>query len=353
MPPLEGKIALVAGATRGAGRGIACMLGAAGATVYCAGRSIDGQLATAGRPETIDQTAQLVTEQGGVGIAVQTDHTSESQVKTLITRISSDQGRLDILVNDIWGGDALTEWGKPFWKLTPGSLVALHEQAIMTHVITARQAVPLMLDSGPGLIVEITDGANLRYRGNFYYDLIKTQVIRMAHNMALELKATQLAALALTPGFLRSEAVLDHLGVTEDNWRDGITKDPHFGESETPSYVGRAVAALAADSNVKIKAGGVYSSWGLAREYGFNDIDGRQPNFAAYISRLVMGALTRIVEQSPMIKDLKQAVGEAFKEVHLEFMLEQVTEAFYIELSKVGPAKAQLAELEYKWFGME
>jgi NAD(P)-dependent dehydrogenase (short-subunit alcohol dehydrogenase family) len=278
MLPLEGKIAVVAGATRGAGRGIACMLGEAGATVYCTGRSVRGKPAGK-RPETIDETAEMVTARGGKGIAVQVDHTVEDQVKALFDRVQSEQKRLDILVNDVWGGDELTEFGTPFWKLNLDQGFTMLRQAVHSHIITSRYAAPLMIDRGEGLIVEITDGDSFTYRGNLFYDLVKTSVIRLAFAMSRELRSRKVTSLAVTPGFLRSEAMLDHFGVTESNWKEGTKKDPNFIASETPFYVGRAVAALAADPNVFAKSGRVLSSWDLSVEYGFRDIDGTQPHW--------------------------------------------------------------------------
>jgi NAD(P)-dependent dehydrogenase (short-subunit alcohol dehydrogenase family) len=289
--PLEGRVAVVAGATRGAGRGIARMLGAAGATVYCTGRSVRGQPATPGRTETIEETAELVTEDGGRGIAVRADHTVEEQVEALFARVRSDSGRLDVLVNDIWGGDALTEWGSPFWKLSVPQGRSLLERAVHTHIVTSRHGAPLMVEQGSGLIVEVTDGDTLGYRGNLFYDLAKNAVIRLALGMAADLEAHRVTALAITPGFLRSEHVLDHFGVTEGNWRDAIEKDLYFAASETPSYVGRAVAALAADPEVGTKRGGLHSSWELAREYGFTDVDGRQPHWGEFFHRQVQRIL--------------------------------------------------------------
>ena len=282
MKPLQGKVAVVAGATRGAGRGIACMLGEAGATVYCTGRSTRGQPATGNRPETIEQTAELVTARGGVGIPVQVDHTIEDQVKALCARVKDEQGRLHVLVNDVWGGDELTEFGKPFWEVSLAQGRIMLERAVLSHIITSHYAAPLMMETAEGLIVEITDGDGYYYRGNIFYDLVKTSVIRLAFAMSFELRKRHLTALALTPGFLRSEAMLDHFGVTEENWQEGAQKEPSFIASETPCYVGRAVAALAADPQVSNKSGRVFSSWDLAVEYGFTDIDGRQPHFGKY-----------------------------------------------------------------------
>jgi len=281
MQPLRGKIAVVAGATRGAGRGIACMLGEAGATVYCTGRSIRGKPAGK-RPETIEETAEMVTERGGAGIAVQVDHTVPEQVNALFERVRTEQKKLDILVNDIWGGDELTEFGKPFWKLSLDQGFQMLRQAVHSHIITSHFAAPLLIDQNQGLIVEITDGDSFTYRGNLFYDLVKTSVIRLAFAMARELRHHKIASVAVTPGFLRSEAMLEQFGVTEANWRDGAKKDPDFIASETPYYVGRAVAALAADPKIFQKSGRVFSSWDLAVEYGFRDLDGSQPHFVRH-----------------------------------------------------------------------
>ena len=290
---LRDQVAVVAGATRGAGRGIARMLGEAGATVYCTGRSVRGRPATPGRPETLEETAELVSAAGGRGITVRTDHTIESEVEQLFARVRAEAGRLDVLVNDIWGGDALTEWGKPFWALSTAKGRQMFERAVHTHIITSRHGVPLMVEANAGLIVEVTDGDTFGYRGNLFYDLAKNAVVRLAYGMAADLQAHRITALAITPGFLRSEAVLDHFGVTEANWRDAIEKDEYFAESETPCYVGRAISALAADPSVAAKSGGLFSSWGLAKEYGFTDIDGRRPDWGSFFLRKVQGILDR------------------------------------------------------------
>ena len=294
---LKGKIALVAGATRGAGRGIAIALGEAGATVYCTGRSsrkrTRGRLPTPGRPETIEETAELVTAAGGRGIAVRVDHTEPAEVKKLVAGIKRRHKGLDILVNDVWGGDALTEFGKPFWKVNLDNGLRMLEQAIHSHIITSHYAVPLMLGRRGGIIFEITDGDAFYYRGNIFYDLVKISVIRLAFAMARELRKRNIVSVALTPGFLRSEAVLDHFGVTEANWKDvGMRDSPNsrdqndssadFLVSESPRYIGRAVVALAADPEVKKKSGRVFSSWALARKYGFTDLDGTQPHWGNY-----------------------------------------------------------------------
>ena len=302
--PLLNQVAVVAGATRGAGRGIARMLGAAGATVYCTGRSVRGRPATAGRPETIDETAELVTAAGGRGIAVRTDHTVEAEVERLFARVRADEGRLDVLVNDVWGGDALTEWGKPFWELSTPQGLQLLERAVHSHLVTSRHGVPLMVERNAGLVVEVTDGDTLGYRGNLFYDLAKNAVIRLAYAMAADLHAHGVTALALTPGMLRSEAVLDHFGVAEANWRDAIAADPYFAESETPCYVGRAVAALAADPDVGARSGGLFSSWGLAKEYGFTDVDGRRPDWGTFFPRKVQEIIERDTPPSEEDMDL-------------------------------------------------
>jgi NAD(P)-dependent dehydrogenase (short-subunit alcohol dehydrogenase family) len=292
---LRGKIALVAGATRGAGRGIAIALGEAGATVYCTGRSSRrGKPVTPGRPETIEESAELVTAAGGRGIAVRVDHTVPAEVRNLVTTIKRRHKRLDILVNDVWGGDALTEWGKPFWTVNLEKGLAMLKQAIHSHIITAHYAVPLMLGRRRGIIFEITDGDAFYYRGNIFYDLVKISVIRLAFAMARELRKRDIASVALTPGFLRSESVLEHFGVTEANWKDvGKKKKDRnsadqndapsdFMVSESPGYIGRAVVALASDPKVRKKSGRVFSSWALAREYGFTDLDGTQPHWGNY-----------------------------------------------------------------------
>lgn len=289
----KNNIALVTGATRGAGRGIACALGEIGMTVYCTGRSSRGKprveekhygrhAPVSTRPETIEETAEMVTARGGKGIAVQVDHTDEAQVKALVERIQSEQGRLDVLVNDVWGGDELSEWDTPFWQQSLEKGFLMLQRAVHTHIITSHFAVPLMLESGQGLIVEVTDGDSHNYRGNLFYDLAKSSVIRLAYAMSEELRKHRVAAIAVSPGWLRSEAMLDHFGVTQANWKDAINQDRHFAASESPLYVGRAVAALAHDPNVMAKSGKVFSSGTLAREYGFTDMDGTQPNWGKY-----------------------------------------------------------------------
>ena len=275
--PLAGKIALVAGATRGAGRGIAVALGEAGATVYCTGRSVRGRPAMKNRPETIHETADMVTARGGRGIAVQVDHTIPADVAALLDRV----GELDILINDIWGGDDLVEWGRKLWETKLEDGLTLIDRAIKTHIITSYYALPRMRPGG--LAVEITDGDAYFYRGHFFYDLVKTTVIRMAFALSQELKERDITAVAVTPGFLRSEWMLDHFGVTEANWRDAAQKVPEFIASETPLFVGRCIAALAADPNVRSRNGRVFASWDLAGDYGVDDADGTRPHFVRWL----------------------------------------------------------------------
>lgn len=289
--PLADRIAIVTGATRGAGRGIACMLGEAGATVYCTGRSTR-EHPTPGRPETIEETAERVTTAGGRGIAVRTDHSDEGAVIALVEQVIEDCGRIDILVNDIWGGDDLTEW-HPFWALDSTKGFEMFDGAVRTHVLTSRHVAPHMIERRHGLIVEVTDGDHSGYRGTLFYDLAKTSVIRLAFAMAEELRPHRVTALAVTPGFLRSEAMLERMGVREDNWRDAAPKARGWIASETPYYVGRAVAALAADPKAYRKAGKVFASWTLAKEYGFTDIGGDTPSWGDYIT----SSLTEILDR--------------------------------------------------------
>jgi NAD(P)-dependent dehydrogenase (short-subunit alcohol dehydrogenase family) len=284
---LEGTVALVAGATRGAGRGIAVSLGEAGATVYCTGRSTRAARSEYDRPETIEETAELVAEAGGEGIAAPTDHLEPEQVRALVERIDKEQGRLDVLVNDVWGGEKLFEWDAPVWEHDLANGLRLLDLAVKTHLITSHHALPLLIREPGGLVVEMTDGtADYNagtYRINAFYDLAKTAVIRLAFAQSKDLEPHGATAVALTPGWLRSEMMLETFGVTEANWRDATRRIPHFGISETPRYVGRAVAALAADPDKRRHNGASLSSGGLAREYGFTDLDGSRPDAWRYM----------------------------------------------------------------------
>jgi NAD(P)-dependent dehydrogenase (short-subunit alcohol dehydrogenase family) len=280
--PLSGHVAVVAGATRGAGRGIARALGEAGATVYCTGRSVRGNLSPYGRPETIDETAAIIEEAGGTAIAVRVDHTVESEVESLFARIDREHGRLDVLVNSIAGEDPMMAQWDSFWKANLKDGEAILRQALLSHIITAKQAAPLMIRRRRGLIVEVTENDILMAGGNPLSQVVKLALKGLALNMAAELKPHGVAAIAITPGFLRSEAMLERLGVSEANWRDAGKQDRNFLESETPMFVGRAVAALAQDGRVLERSGQLCSSWELGREYGFTDADGRRPDWGAF-----------------------------------------------------------------------
>jgi NAD(P)-dependent dehydrogenase (short-subunit alcohol dehydrogenase family) len=286
--PLDGQVALVAGATRGAGRGTAVALGEAGATVYCTGRSIRGRRSEYDRPETIEETAELVGAAGGTGIAVAVDHLEADEVRALVERIAAERGRLDLLVNNIWGAELLFEWNKPVWEHDLDNGLRILRLAIDTHLITSHFALPLLIRDPGGLVVEMTDGTREynaeHYRLSAFYDLAKTAVIRLAFAQGTELAPHGCTAVALTPGWMRSEIMLEHYGVTEENWRDGAAVNQHFAAiSESPRFVGRAVAALAADPEVHRRNGGSFSSGGLAREYGFTDVDGSQPDAWRYM----------------------------------------------------------------------
>ena len=289
--PLAGRVALVAGATRGAGRAIAIELGAAGATVYATGRTTRDRPSPMARPETIEETAELVDAAGGRGIAVRVDHASSDEVAALVARIAEEQdGRLDVLVNDVWGGDPLTAW-VPFWEHDLANGLEIQRTGVHTHLVTSWHAVPLMIARGSGLVVEITDGVDERYRGSLYYDLAKSAVIRLALAQAEELRPHGIAAIAVSPGFLRSEAMLDHFGVTEATWRDAIAADRHFAASETPRFVARGIAALAADPAVMDRSGQALGSWHLGRYYGVLDLDGSRPDWGAHFEREVLPTL--------------------------------------------------------------
>ncbi|WP_030376315.1 SDR family oxidoreductase [Streptomyces rimosus] len=293
--PLTGKVALVAGATRGAGRAMAVELGRGGATVYVTGRTTREHISEVGRSsETIEETAELVTAAGapagGTGVAVPTDHLDPAAVRALTGRIDREQGRLDLLVNDLWGGDVHVEWGKKMWEHDLEKGLRVLRLGVESHIITSSCALPLLIRRPGGLVVEVTDGTeefNRRYREPFYYDLAKSAPIRMAKGLAEELPEYGCTAVCVTPGWLRSEAMLDtHFKVTEENWRAGCAQNPHFAISETPVFVGRAVAALAADPEVARFNGQALSSGGLAKEYGFTDVDGSAPDAWRYITEV-------------------------------------------------------------------
>ncbi|MGA5129027.1 SDR family oxidoreductase [Streptomyces olivoreticuli] len=290
--PLVGKVALVAGATRGAGRAMAVALGEAGATVYATGRTTREHRSEVGRAETIEETAELVTAAGGTGIAVPTDHLEPDQVRALVERIDRERGRLDVLVNDVWGGDHLLEFDTKVWEVDLAKGLRMLRLSLETHAITSHYALPLLIRRPGGLVVEITDGTeefNAAYRGNLFFDLAKYGPIRMARGLAEELKDHGGTAVSLTPGFLRSEEMLDHFGVTEETWRDAVSKDPHFAIAESPAFIGRAVAHLAADPDRGRWNGASLSSGELARAYGFTDADGSRPDCFAYFRDVVFG----------------------------------------------------------------
>lgn len=284
--PLAGKVALVTGATRGAGRGTAVQLGAAGATVYLTGRTSGSQRSEMDRPETIEQTAALVDEAGGRGIAVRVDHLVPDEVRALVARIDDEQGALHVLVNNIWGATKM-EWDKPVWESDLDYGLRTMRLAVDTHAITSHFALPLLIKTPGGLVVEMTDGTDeynaATYRVSFFYDLAKAAVIRMAFALAHELRPHSATAVSLTPGWLRSEAMLEAYGVTESNWQDATAISPHFAISESPAFVGRAVAALAQDPDVSRWSGQSLSSGQLAKVYGFTDLDGSQPDAWRYV----------------------------------------------------------------------
>lgn len=292
---LSGKVALVAGATRGAGRAIAIELARAGAYVYATGRSSrQTGPSEIERPETIDETGEMMLAAGGAGVALRVDHLEPDEVAGLVARIEAEQGKLDILVNDIFGGDRYAEWDRKLWEHDLAGGLRMLRMGIDTHLITANKAIPLMLAgiasgaSSYGVVVEMTDGTseyNKNYREvvGFYYDLVKAAVERITLSLTAELAGTAVTAVAVTPGWLRSEAMLENYGVTEPTWRDAITKEPHFCISETPYFVGRGIAALAGDAGLAGYAGRVLTSHDLATTYGVTDTDGTQPDCWRYV----------------------------------------------------------------------
>ncbi len=318
MQPLKDSVAVVAGATRGAGRGIARGLGEAGATVYCTGRSVLGNPSPYRRPETIEETAELVTASGGLGIAVRVDHTVETEVQALFERVDGEQGRIDVLVNCIAGEDPVLGGWTSFWKTDLRNSDTVFRQALLSHVITAKYAAPYMIRRRSGLIVEVTEGDLLFGGGNVLHDLVKSSLKGLAVRVSEELRKHRVAAIAITPGYLRSETMLERFGVTEKNWREGGKKDKNFLESESPLFLGRAVAVLAGDRNVLARSGDLTSSWELAREYGFTDADGRRPDWGKHGEEHVIPELKWLRESlrrhvdwlEKMLRRAKQSLGE-------------------------------------------
>src|SRR6476659_9746887 len=292
---LTGRVALVAGATRGAGRAIAVELARAGAFVYATGRSTRSARSEYDRPETIEETGELMRAAGGRGEALRVDHLEPEQVAGLVARIDGEHGRLDVLVNDIWGGENLVDWETPVWEHDLANGLRLLRLAIETHLITSHHALPLLIRRPGGLVIEVTDGTAeynaANYRVSLFYDLAKTALIRMAWAQGEELAPHGGTAVALTPGWMRSEAMLEHYGVTEGDWRRGTQRSPHFCIAESPLFVGSAVAALAADPDVARWNGQSLSSGGLAQVYGFTDTDGTRPDCWRYIVEVREGGL--------------------------------------------------------------
>ncbi|EGX57575.1 short chain dehydrogenase [Streptomyces zinciresistens K42] len=262
-------------------------MGAAGATVYVTGRTTRAQRSEYNRSETIEETAELVTAAGGTGIAVPTDHLVPEQVEALATRVDAEQGRLDVLVNDVWGGEKLFEFDKKVWEHDLDNGLRLMRLGMDTHAISSHFLLPLLVREPGGLVIEMTDGTaaynGSHYRNSYFYDLVKNSVLRMGFVLAHELKQYGGTAVTLTPGWMRSEMMLETLGVTEETWRDALAEVPHFAISESPSYVGRAVAALAGDAEVARWNGQSVSSGQLAQEYGFTDLDGSRPDCWRYL----------------------------------------------------------------------
>ncbi|HEU4620251.1 MAG TPA: SDR family NAD(P)-dependent oxidoreductase [Gammaproteobacteria bacterium] len=279
--PLTDRIAVVAGATRGAGRGIARGLGEAGATVYCTGRSVRGARSDYDRPETIEETAELIEAAGGIAHAVRVDHSSEAEVERFFADLDARHGRLDVLVDSVAGEHPLMRQWCSFWETDLSEAEALFRQAFLSHVITVKHAAPILIRARRGLIVEVTENDIIGAGGNPLARNAKDGLKLLALGMAAELEPHAVAAVAVTPGFLRSERMLEHFGVDEENWREAGKQDRNFLESESPLFVGRVVAALAADPSVLARTGQLLSSWEAAREYGISDVDGRRPDWGA------------------------------------------------------------------------
>jgi NAD(P)-dependent dehydrogenase (short-subunit alcohol dehydrogenase family) len=336
--PLAGKVAVVAGATRGAGRGIARGLGEAGALVYCTGRSVRGHLSPYGRPETIDATVEMIEAIGGKAIAIRVDHTVESEVEALFARVDKEQGRIDILADSVAGEDPMMSQWASFWKVDLANAEAIFRQAILSHIITAKHAAPIMIRQGSGLIAEVTESDIFGGGGSPLSWTVKLALKGLALNMASELKGHGVTAVAITPGFLRSESMLQHQGVTEANWRDAGSHDKNFFESESPLFIGRAVAALAQDPDVSKHAGQLLSSWELARKYKFNDHDGRRPDWG----RLAID-----------FSGLPESFVDVFRtgcQLQVEWLktLEQRTRAMLAKVPRKPAAKAKAKPLKFE-----
>ena len=339
---LEGQVAVVAGATRGAGRGIARALGEAGAFVVCTGRSTAASPSGMDRPERLEETVALIEQAGGRAVALRVDHTQAEEVADLAARVRRDHGRLDVLVNSVWGADPWVDWGKRFWEIDTSRLREYVDQTILSHVLTNRHCAPLMVEADRGLIVEVIDGHFAGYRGHVLYDHTKAGLARLAYGMAAELARTGITALALSPGFLRSEAVLGHFGVTEETWRDAVAKDPYFEASETPQLSGRAVVALAADPQVKRRAGQVHFASDLARDYGFTDVDGRVPDFP----RLLDGNLAaQVANPAPLDDYTRFLAWTRYWQVHQDPSRHELATALAAKLGLqgLGPGLAPVA----------
>jgi NAD(P)-dependent dehydrogenase (short-subunit alcohol dehydrogenase family) len=284
------RVALVAGATRGAGRAIAVELARAGLYVYATGRSSRAAgRSEIGRSETIEETGELLAATGGQGAALVVDHEDPAAVRDLVARIEAERGRLDLLVNDIFGGDHYMEWDRPLWEHDLAGGLRMLRMGVDTHLITAHAALPLLLRGDRGLLVEMTDGtaevnAHYRERVGLFYDLVKANVSRIILALTAELRDLPVTVVGVTPGWLRSEAMLDHFGVTEATWRDALAKEPGFAISESPTYVARGLAGLARDPEVARFAGQVLSARQLADRYGVTDVDGSRPDAWGYIA---------------------------------------------------------------------